>query len=166
LKYGQPIPTKDEEGYNANFPVIRNNMVTFALRQKKFRCHRNKYVSQRYIIWFQGKKFLSQLGKLNKFVESGCYVIGSLQEAPVFEDEQRYLDEEIERKIAHETDGMEDEEKKVVENDMRSKKVVVGNVNLVDFDCGQTEVLYLLDKFEPWRIRTLEIDEVEQIIGK
>lgn len=52
LKYGQPIPAKDEEGYNPNFPQIRNNMVTFATRGKKFRCHRNRYLAQKYIIWF------------------------------------------------------------------------------------------------------------------
>lgn len=97
-------------------------------------------------------------------IENNCYVIGSLPEAPVYEDEQRYLDEEIERKVAHETEGMEDEERKQVENDLRSKRAVVGNVNLVDFECGSSEILYFMDREEPWTIRALEIDEIEQII--
>ena len=59
---------------------------------------------------------------------------------------------------------MEDEERKQVENDLRSKRAVVGNVNLVDFECGSSEILYFMDREEPWTIRALEIDEIEQII--
>lgn len=78
LKFGQPIPGKDEEGYNPNYPAIKNNMITFATRGKRFRCHRNKYTSQKYIIWFQGRKFLPLLNRLNKLIEKECYVLGSL----------------------------------------------------------------------------------------
>ncbi|CAL6059540.1 Conserved_hypothetical protein [Hexamita inflata] len=164
VKFGAHIPKKNEENYNPNYPEVNKESIKFAVRDRKFRAHKTPFFNQKYIVWVQGACYANELKRLNQIVKAGVYVLAAIREAPVFDDEVRYHEEEIESTIKTKTEGREEEERKRIEDAIRKEKKIVGNVNLVDFDTGSEEACYLLCADEPRIVRKITLEAVEEIL--
>ena len=100
-KATQVLAKKGEDHFNASGPEqVEGGLTKYALRGRKFRVHKSKYAGQKFIVWAQGTEAAKRVAALNNCLEKcgdkPLYVIGCLREVPVFEDEVRFNDEEIE----------------------------------------------------------------------
>lgn len=101
---------------------------------------------------------------------AGILVIGSFPHVPVFDDENRFQDEQIDHEAKKDLDeGMSEEDKKTIIDEKKKQLEVTrlraDNINIVDFECGPETVGYILmDVSARYQTKLLPFNELEKLM--
>lgn len=57
MKFGNPLPAKGEENFNPNAPELHNDVVLYALRDRRFKAHKNAFQQQKMLVLVCGAGF-------------------------------------------------------------------------------------------------------------